>query len=264
MAELKSLTITEKVEATGKYKLKCSDGRYYTYFFPEPDKKKPGEDAWVAMIKPGATMNFDIVEKPNPKGKFPYRNVYMPREPTQQGYITAVTQTQAHQPPASPQLPYEPPQPATKLNDTDKKIRWMNSLTNATNLLMKQETKGLTKGTIFALMLEYANAYYTAEPGEEPIAPYEPGSTEKTTTAQIAALHKIGKDNYDLGHEGVRVVCGALVQRTLESLKELTEREASSCINTMQNDPESVSHLVDAKLTGETKEADKKDGKLPF
>lgn len=56
----------------GARSVKDSDGKYYTFFYGNPEHEKFAEE-----LKIGNTVGVYVRQTPNPKNdKFPYRNIY--------------------------------------------------------------------------------------------------------------------------------------------------------------------------------------------
>ncbi len=128
------ITIARREEKTinGRNILNIYDesGVRYTHFI---EAKNEG---WEETLQEGATVRVYTVEKQNKKNpKYPYRNIYMPREEEENGEEFTNEDIQD----IFEKVNDNEEKPAI-ISEADKseRIRWMNSLNNACRLIQGQ------------------------------------------------------------------------------------------------------------------------------
>ncbi|MCD6379664.1 hypothetical protein J7M07_04385 [bacterium] len=118
------IEIKEVAEKEGKngiyYSVKGTDGRTYNHFPNEEDGN------WSNNLKAGKKVYVYLTEKENPRNKkYPFRNIYPPREkPASRSSAESTSLQAADRGSAWGQFD----------GDKSQQIRWMNALNNASHL----------------------------------------------------------------------------------------------------------------------------------
>ena len=155
----KTITIAKREQKTinGKNILNIfdSNGVRYTHFI------EPINEGWEETLQEGATVQVYATEKRNPKNpKYPYRNIYMPRDEEEEGETLNSSDIQEIFEKANG----NDEKPAAG-NETDKseRIRWMNSLNNACRLVQGQ-VMPIDEMDPMKSIVQLANRFYKLEP----------------------------------------------------------------------------------------------------
>ena len=242
--------------AQGRIKIKGDDKHWYSYWLPKEGKESTEETEFRKLIIPGATLDFSLVEAPNPQSKYPYRNLYFTR----------------NKPPAAAPEPSEPPEAAQepippkkwvsdKEQENERKWAWeiqkqnsiriQNSITNAVNYLLGLSAQGkinIEGQNALPLLSYYANYIFHIEP--EPLHPIEktdtPPVAEPARDAQITKIHTIFSKDYNIQSKDIRHEIGAKVLKKdkLDSFKELSKVDASKLIDMMLDDKATVDLII--------------------
>ena len=153
----KNITIARREEKTinGRDILNIydSNGVRYTHFI------EARNEGWEDTLQEGATVRVFAIEKPNKKNpKYPYRNIYMPRdseendEPFSNTDIQNIFENGEEGKPA-----------AVSEIDKSERIRWMNSLNNACRLVQGQVVP-IDEMNPMQSIVQLANVFYKLEP----------------------------------------------------------------------------------------------------
>ncbi len=153
------ITIAQREEKTinGRNILNIYDesGIRYTHFI---EAKNEG---WEETLQEGATVQVYATEKPNKKNpKYPYRNIYMPRneEEYEEEFTGEDIQNifeKANGNDEKPAIDSEA--------DKSERIRWMNSLNNACRLVQGQVIP-INETNPMQSIVQLANVFYKLEP----------------------------------------------------------------------------------------------------
>ena len=155
----KQIIIARREEKTinGKNILNIYDSNEvrYTHFI---EAKNEG---WEDTLQEGETVQVYATEKPNKKNpKYPYRNIYMPRdeEENDEEFSNADIQKIFEKANGNDENP-------AAFSETDKseRIRWMNSLNNACRLVQGQVVP-IDKMNPMQSIVQLANVFYKLEP----------------------------------------------------------------------------------------------------
>lgn len=155
----KKITIAQREEKTikGRDILNIYDesGIRYTHFI------EASNEGWEDTLQEGATVRVYTVEKPNKMNpKYPYRNIYMPRDEEENEEELTGEDIQNIFEKANG----NDEKPAT-ISETDKseRIRWMNSLNNACRLVQGQVIP-INETNPMQSIVQLANVFYKLEP----------------------------------------------------------------------------------------------------
>jgi len=225
-----------KVSDNGKYRIIVTDtnNRKYTHFVNEDDGN------WAkCLTNDGSKVYVYVTEKPNPRNaKYPFKNIYKPNDP--------ITTTAQNEPasdipdwlknnPVPPEGFFEesPPEQAQKehvpyISDKDIKIRWMNSITNATHVVAELiDIKKHGEPEIKNLLINYANFFNDLESGMTM-------ETIPVSKSQVIELHNrliqhgISKFYY---HNILEKILGKKVIKTTD----LTYQQAAECLKSFDD-----------------------------
>ena len=155
----KIITIAQREEKTinGRNILNIYDenGVRYTHFI------EARNEGWEEQLQEGNTVQVYATEKRNPKNpKYPYRNIYMPRDEKEEGESLTSSDIQEIFEKANG----TDEKPAA-FNETDKseRIRWMNSLNNACRLVQGQVVP-INETNPMQSIVQLANVFNKLEP----------------------------------------------------------------------------------------------------
>ena len=154
-----TITIAQRERKTinGKDILNINDesGIRYTHFI------EARNEGWEETLQVGETVQVYVTEKPNKKNpKYPYRNIYMPRDEkeNEEEFTGEDIQNIFEKANGNDE------KPAT-IGETDKseRIRWMNSLNNACRLVQGQVIP-INEANPMQSIVQLANIFYKLEP----------------------------------------------------------------------------------------------------
>ena len=153
----KTITIARREEKTinGKDILNIydSNGVRYTHFI------EASNEGWEDTLQEGATVRVFAIEKPNKKNpKYPYRNIYMPRDGEENDEEFSKSDIQAIFNNGEEGKPAE-----VREADKSERIRWMNSLNNACRLVQGQVIP-IDEMNPMQSIVQLANVFYKLEP----------------------------------------------------------------------------------------------------
>ncbi len=190
--------------------------RKYTHFVNE---EKDGD--WSEHLKQdGKMVTVFMIEKPNPiNDKFPYRNIYKPKEEAKATADSSPLKEPDYLKEKPPEIEHIP---ANKWDEKDIKIRWMNALNNAVQIVLGLDLKKLGQPEIFNYILTYANFFNTVEAGMI----YE---TIPIFKSQVIRLHEI-VEHYRLDKQTYHEVLGKILDKTVAKTTDLTYQDAVKCI----------------------------------
>jgi|6_EtaG_2_1085325.scaffolds.fasta_scaffold03423_4 hypothetical protein len=231
--EVKQIHITGVSESSGEKNGK--PWRRKDVYFDGGNDNKHGcflmkyNGEWWDSVVGGATIFAKIEVSQN--GEYTNYNIFKPTaqdmanvqpnapsspEPTQSLGDIADEAQQPQRTPSQTPPQYQPPLPDSY--SKDEKIRWMNSINNACNLIRTLTVIHEVKHNVLAL----ANWLYTTVPGQQ-------YNEVALTTAQNKKLHSLQKDckaSDDQYHDVLTAITGNVVYSTLD----LTKQQASHCI----------------------------------
>jgi len=154
----KTITIARREEKTinGKDIINIYDenGVRYTHFI------EPINEGWEDQLQEGATVRVFAIEKPNKKNpKYPYRNIYMPRDEEESELLTKSDIDEIFE-----KADDNGEKPAeVREADKSERIRWMNSLNNACRLVQGQVVS-IDEMNPMQSIVQLANVFYKLEP----------------------------------------------------------------------------------------------------
>ena len=129
------------------------NGVRYTHFID------PNTEGWEESLQEGETVQVFAIEKPNQKNpKYPYRNIYKPREEDTEDEPVVTFEEEAQQ-----QAGHVEDRPVTDEHNKNERIRWMNSLNNACRLIQGQVIQ-FDKRNPMNSIVSLANVMYKLEP----------------------------------------------------------------------------------------------------
>ena len=221
---------------TAKMTIKDVSGKKYSYFVDEADGN------FGQSLSAGNRVYAWTWDKESTfRGKrVVYHNISKPREDMPPVPAINAQGIPVSPPPAS-KLP-EPPagfftdvppevQEATKGNgdkhvpytsDKDTKIRWMNAMNNAVQIVAGLDLKKLGEPQIKNYIIEYANFFNTLEAGMTI-------DTLPISKSQIIKLHEIA-ESFGLNREDYHTVLKAITRRNIAKTTDLTYNNAVNCI----------------------------------
>ncbi len=234
---------------TAKMTVKASDGKKYGYFVNAEDGNfgqslQAGKQVWVyAWDKTGTFKGKPIT----------YHNIGKPRDETppvppvdSRGIPIPIPINPAPLPDTTPDPPkgyfdqaenYQPKEPPVPYQDKDSRIRWMNSITNATHVVAELiDVKKHGEPEIKNLLINYANFFNELEVGITL-------ETLLFSKAQLIELHNrltyhgISKLFY---HEILEKILGKKVIKTTD----LTYQNAALCLGKFDETLEKLNTTV--------------------
>ncbi len=131
-----------------------TNGVRYTHFI------EPISEGWEGTLQEGSTVRVYVTEKPNKKNpKYPYRNIYMPREDVEDALLTKSDIDDIFE-----KANGNDEKPATGSEaDKSERIRWMNSLNNACRLVQGQVVP-IDEMNPMKSIVQLANVFNKLEP----------------------------------------------------------------------------------------------------
>ena len=133
----------------------------------------------------------------------------------------------AEQPPEQTQTKGNGDEHKPYTSDKDTKIRWMNAMNNAVQIVAGLDLKKLGEPQIKNYIIEYANFFNTLEAGMSM-------DTLPISKSQTIKLHEIAK-SYGLNREDKHAILKAITGRTIGKTTDLTFNEAVECILQFDN-----------------------------
>ena len=130
------------------------NGVRYTHFI------EPTNEGWEESLQEGKTVHVYATEKPNRKNpKYPYRNIYMPREEDKDALLTKSDIDEIFDKADDNNGKLV----ASDEQDKSERIRWMNSLNNACRLVQGQ-VMPIDEMNPMKSIVQLANVFYKLEP----------------------------------------------------------------------------------------------------
>ncbi len=230
------LTITRhetKVADDGQVRMSVwtPDKKKYTHFVNADDGDwskqltNDGKQVYVYLQEKEGTWNGKPIT---------FRNIYKPNDPVPPVPVLNAQGIPVSPPPAS-KLPEPPagfftnvppeqaqPEHVPYISDKDTKIRWMNAMNNAVQIVAGLDLKKLGEPQIKNYIIEYANFFNTLESGMTI-------ETLPISKSQTIKLHEIAK-SFGLNHEDYHAVLKAITGRTIAKTTDLVYNEAVECI----------------------------------
>jgi len=214
---------------TAKMSIKDVSGKKYSYFVSEADGN------FGQSLQAGNRVYVYFIEKKGEwRGKpITYRNIYKPRDPVPP--VPAVNEKgiPVSPPPVLPDKTPEPPPGfyeetapiSTRINvptDKDTKIRWMNAMNNAVQIVAGLDLKKLGQPEIQNYIIDYAHFFNTLEADMTEF-------TYPIGKAQIIRLHNLMTDN-GISKLFYHKILSKILGKTIAKTTDLSYREATKCI----------------------------------
>ena len=138
------------------------NGVRFTHFI------NPENEGWEESLQEGETVRVFAIKKHNSKNpKYPYRNIYKPREEETDALMTKSDIDdifeKAEDTDEKPQAGHVEDKPVYNENDKNERIRWMNSLNNACRLIQGQVIEYNPQKPMNSIV-QLANVIYKLEP----------------------------------------------------------------------------------------------------